>query len=208
MNRQLQVIKADGTTEEYVHTKVVGTIHNAFSAAGRPDIAMAEDLAEVVTYYLYQRQDRRQVSSSEILAVIKAVLTSTGYEAMAGALGEHALGRRLKRARTEVLAVDMREFADVERLYRTMPRPERMPWDKGRIVQDLTVESGMARQTARAVASAVEERVFNLGISLVPRSLIKQLVLGEAATMLQAQRELQAAASPLPPEGVLSEKDL
>ncbi len=208
MNRQLQVIKADGTTEEYIHTKVIGTIHNAFSAAGRPDIAMAEDLAEVVTYYLYQRQDHHQVSSSEILAVIKAVLTSTGYEAVAAVLGEHTIERRLKRARTEVLAVDVQNFADVERLYRMTPRPERMPWDKGRIVQELTIESGMARQTARAVASAVEERVFNLGMTLVPRSLIKQLVLGEAATMLQAQKELQTAVPPLPAESAPSEKDL
>jgi hypothetical protein len=68
-----------------------------------------------------------------------------------------------------------------------------VPWDKGRIVDALTVECGMARQTARAVASAVEERVFRMGISLVPRSLIRQLVLGEAVAMLQAQQELQPA---------------
>jgi len=204
MNRQLHVIKADGTTEEDIHTKVIGTIHNAFVAAGRPDIAMAEDLAEVVTYYLYRRQDQRQVSSSEILAVIKAVLTSTGYEAVAAILGEHTLERRLKRARTEVLAVDVQDFSDVERLYGTTPQPERMPWDKGRIVSDLLAASGMTPQTARAVASAVEERVFNLGMTLIPRSLIRQLVLGEAATLLQAQKELQTIP---PSQGVLNEKD-
>jgi hypothetical protein len=193
MNKQLRVIKADGSTEEYIHTKVIGTINNAFSAAGQPDIATAEDLAEVVTYYLYKRPDQRQVSTSEILTMIKAVLASTGCEAVAAALGEHALERRLRRARTEVLAVDVQDFADVERLYRARQVPERVPWDKGRIVDALTVECGMARQTARAVASAVEERVFRMGISLVPRSLIRQLVLGEAVAMLQAQQELQPA---------------
>jgi len=191
MNRQLQVTKADGTTEAYIHTKLVGTINNAFSATGRPDIAMAEDLAEVVTYYLYKKRDQRRVSSSEILSMIKVVLTSTGYESAAVALGEHAIGRRMKRARTEVLAVDVLEFADLERLNRTKQPPERMPWDKGRIVQDLTAESGIALETARAVASAVEERVFNMGMTAIPRSLIKQLVLGEAAAMLHAQRQLQ-----------------
>ncbi|MCX5647278.1 MAG: hypothetical protein NTZ17_21745 [Phycisphaerae bacterium] len=191
MNRQLQVTKADGTTEAYIHTKLVGTINNAFSATGRPDIAMAEDLAEVVTYYLYKKRDQRRVSSSEILSMIKVVLTSTGYESAAVALGEHAIGRRMKRARTEVLAVDVLEFADLERLSRTKQPPERMPWDKGRIVQDLTAESGIALETARAVASTVEERVFNMGMTAIPRSLIKQLVLGEAAAMLHAQRQLQ-----------------
>jgi hypothetical protein len=192
MNKQLRITKADGTTEEYIHTKVVGTINNAFSAAGRFDIAMAEDLAEVVTYYLYRQQDQRIVSTSEILSMIKAVLTSTGCEAAALALGEHAVERRLKRARTEVLAVDVLDFADVERLNRTGQPPARMPWDKRRIVQDLMAESGVPLQTARAVASTVEERVFNLGMTAVPRSLVKQLVLGETAAMLHAQQELQA----------------
>jgi len=188
MDKQLQVIKADGTTEEYLHTKVIGTINNALSAAGRPDITMAEDLAEVVTYYLYRRPEQRQVSSNEILAMIKAVLVSTGYEAAALALGEHVLDRRLKRTRTEVLALDVQSFHDVEDLSRSTP--QRMPWDKTRIVNDLTVESGMPRQTARAVAAQVEERIFKMGMSQVPRSLIKQLVLGEAAAMLRAQKEL------------------
>lgn len=192
MNKQLRVIKTDGTTEEYIHTKVIGTINNALAATGRADIAVAEDLAEVVTYYLYKKQGQRQVSSSEILSMIKAVLTSTGYEAAAVALGEHALERRMKRARTEVLAVDVLDFADLQRLSQAKQLPGRMPWDKTRIVQDLTAESGLPHQTARAVASTVEERVFNMGMMQVPRSLIKQLVLSEAAAMLHAQQELQA----------------
>jgi transcriptional regulator NrdR family protein len=205
MNKQLQVTKADGTTEEYIHTKVIGTINNAFSAIDRPDIAMAEDLAEVVTYYLYQQQDRHQVSTSEILTMVKVVLTSTGYEAAAVALGEHAIERRMKRARTEVLAVDVHDFADIQRLNRAGEPPARMPWDKSRIVHDLTAEAGVPLQTARAVAATVEERVFHMGMTVVPRSLVKQLVLGEAATMLQAQQELQAVqeqepAAPVPVE--------
>jgi len=37
----------------------------------------------------------------------------------------------------------------------------------------------------------VEEKIFNMGISLVPSSLIKQLVLGDTATVLRAQQQLQ-----------------
>jgi transcriptional regulator NrdR family protein len=192
MNKQLQVTKADGTTEEYIHTKVIGTINNACAAAGRPDMDMAEDLAEVVTYYLYKKQEQRRVSSSAILSMIKAVLTSTGHEAAALALGDYACERRLKRVRTEVLAVDVLDFADIERLYETRPPAARMPWDKGRIVQDLMTKSGITRQTARAVAAMVEERVFRMGMTVVPQSLIRQLMLGEAAAILRAQRELQA----------------
>jgi len=192
MRKQLQVIKADGTAEEYMHTKVIGTINNALTAVGRPDMTMAEDLAEVVTYYLYRKENQRRVCSGEILSMIQAVLASTGHETAAMALGDYAFERRLRRTRTEVLAVDVQEFADVERLYGTDPPPARMPWDKGRIVDDLTERSGIPRQVARAVASIVEERIFNMGMTRVPQSLIKQLMLGEAAAILRAQQQLQA----------------
>lgn len=192
MRKQLQVIKADGTTEEYMHTKVIGTINNALTAVGRSDMTMAEDLAEVVTYYLYRKENQRRVCSGEILSMIQAVLASTGHETAAMALGDYAFERRLRRTRTEVLAVDVQEFADVERLYRTDPPPARMPWDKGRIVDDLTERSGIPRQVARAVAAIVEERIFNMGMTRVPQSLIKQLMLGEAAAILDAQQQLQA----------------
>jgi len=191
MRKQLLVTKVDGTTEEYIHTKVVGTINNALTAAGHADMMMAEDLAEVVTYYLYRNQDRKDVGSSEILSMIKAVLVSTGFELAAVALGEHSLGRRLNRSRTEVLAVDVQDFADVERLYRTRRPPERVPWDKSRIIEELTDEMGLSRQTARVVAAMVEERIFNMGMTQVPQSLLKQLVLGEAVSVLRAQEELQ-----------------
>jgi hypothetical protein len=193
MKKQLEVSKSDGTTEEYLHTKVIGAINNALAASGRPDMAMAEDLAEVVTYYLYKQKGRRRVGSNDILSMIKAVLVSTGHGAAAMALGEHALERRLHRARIEVLDMDVRDFRDVERLFRTSDLAQRMPWSKGRIVRELTDESGLSPQIARAVAAMVEERVFNMGMTVIPRSLVRQLVLGEAATALRAEHELHTA---------------
>lgn len=97
------------------------------------------------------------------------------------------------RARTEVLAVDMQEFSDAQKLCQTRQPPARTPWDKGQIVHDLTTRFGVRRQTARTVASIVEERVFRMEITMVPLSLLKQLVLGETASMLRAERELQTA---------------
>lgn len=191
MNRQLRVSKSDGSTEAYLHTKVLGTINNAMTACGQGDMVMAEDLTEVVTFYLYNKHDRAVASSGEIFAMIKAVLTATGHEEAALALTKHAFERRLRRLRTEVLAVDIREFTDAEQLFGVGRAPERAAWDKGRIVQDLTERFGMPRRTARAVASGVEEKVFRMEMTMVPLSLIKQLVLGEAAALLHAERELK-----------------
>ncbi|MBN1359428.1 MAG: hypothetical protein JW993_02500 [Sedimentisphaerales bacterium] len=191
MKRQLRIIKADGTTEAYLHTKVIGTINNALAAVDQADTAVSEDLAEAVTFYLYNQPERRTVSSSEVFSMIKAVLTATGYEEAALALTKHAFERRLMRARTEVLDVEMREFSDAKKLCQTKQPPARARWDKAQIVHDLTTRFGVERQTARTVASLVEERIFRMELTMVPLSLIRQLVLGETASMLRAERELQ-----------------
>jgi len=193
MAKQLRVVKADGSTEAYLHTKVLGAINSALAAAGQPDMTLAEHLAEVVTFHLYQEAARRAVSSSEVFAMIKAVLVATGSQEAAAAITEHALERRLRRSRTEVIDVNVQDFADLGQLSQARHTPAGIPWDKTRIVYDLMTRSHLPRQIARVVASMVEERVFRLGMTSVPRSLIKQLVLGETAAVLHAQQELQTA---------------
>ncbi len=188
---QLKVIKTDGSVEEYLHTKIIGTISTALSAIGRADIYVAEELAEVVTFYLYKRQHRRTANSSEIFSIIKAVLASTGYDEAAAALSEHNFERRLKRSRVEVVSLDVEKLADAEMLCKNDHPDRRSRWDKTRIVKDLMEKHDLSRQIARTIASMVEEKIFNMGLMLVPASLIKQLVLSDTAAVLRAQNQLQ-----------------
>ncbi len=191
MKIQLKVVKADGSTEEYLHTKVIGTISNALADVGRLDMHIAEHLAEVVTYFLYHRQKQRRITTNEIFSIIKAVLTATKYEDAAIALSEYHFGRKLKRSRIEVAYVDVQQLSDADMLRSVEESNNRSRWDKSRIVADLVTKHGVPRQTARTIASMVEEKTFSMGITLVPASLIKQLVLGDAAAILRAQRQLQ-----------------
>jgi hypothetical protein len=191
MQIQLKVIKADGSLEEYSHTKVMGTINNALGKIGQADIYIAEQLSEVVTYYVYHRQNRRSVTSSEIFSIIKAVLTATNHEEAAVGLSEHHFERKLKRSRIEVVSIDIRELTDAELLAGAEGADGRCRWDKSRIIRDLVAKYELCRPTARVIASMVEEKIFNMGINLIPSSLIKQLVLGDTATVLRAQRQLQ-----------------
>ncbi|HUW18053.1 MAG TPA: hypothetical protein VMW16_01990 [Sedimentisphaerales bacterium] len=188
---QLRVMKADGSTEEYLHTKVIGTISNALAGIDQADIQTAEQLAEVVTYFLYHKQRPTVATSSEVLSIIKAVLTATGYEDAAVALSEHHLERRLRRSRIEVLCVDIQKLSDAELLAASQGSAQRCRWDKSIIAKDLVAKYNVGRQAARAIASMVEERIFNIGITLVPASLVKQLVLGDTAAVLRAERQLQ-----------------
>ena len=188
---QLKVIKADSSVEEYLHTKVIGAISNALAHIGQDDICIAEQLAEVVTYFLYHKQKTRRVTSSEIFSIIKAVLTETEYGEAAIALSEYHFERKLKRSRVEVVSVDIQQLSDAEMLCKAEKLAGRTRWDKSRIVEGLVTKHGVDRQTARMIASMVEQKVFSMGITLVPASLVKQLVLGDAAVVLHAERQLQ-----------------
>jgi transcriptional regulator NrdR family protein len=188
---RLKVVKADGSIEEYLHTKVIGAISNALAYDGQADIHVAEELAEVVTYFLYHGKNTRAVTSGEILSIIKAVLTATSYEDAAIVLSEHHFNRILKRSRIEVVSIDIQQLADAEMLYGVQQSPRRSRWDKSKIVNDLVTNYDISRQTARTIASMVEEKIFNIGLTSVPASLIKQLVLGDTAAFLRAQRQLQ-----------------
>ncbi|MGD2095535.1 MAG: hypothetical protein PVH77_11060 [Phycisphaerales bacterium] len=191
MQTQLKVIKADGGSEEYSHTKVMGAINNALGGIGQADVYIAEQLAEVVTYFLYHRQNHRTVTSGEIFSIIKAVLSATGYEDAAAGLSNYHYGRKLKRSRTEVVSIDIKELTDAERLAGAKETAGRYRWDKSVIIKDLVTKYELSPTMARAVAAMVEEKIFNTGINLVPTSLIKQLVLGDTAAILHAQRQLQ-----------------
>jgi len=191
MQTQLKVKKQDGAIEEYLHTKVMGTISNALASVGEADTFIAEQLAEVVTYYLYQKPRRRNVTTSEVFSIIKAVLTATGHDQAAILLSESNFERRIKRSRIQVASIDVQELTDAEMLARGNELDGKCRWDKSVIARDLTTKHGIARQTARTIASMVEEKVFRMGMTLVPASLIKQLVLGDAAAVLRAQEQLQ-----------------
>jgi transcriptional regulator NrdR family protein len=190
MKARLKVVKADGSIEEYLHTKVIGTISNALAHDGQADIYIAEQLADVVTYFLYHGKNQRTVTSSEILSIVKAVLTATEYEDAAVALSEHHFNRKLKRSRTEVVSIDVQQLADAEMLYGVQQSPHRSRWDKSKIVNDLVTNYNVSRQTARTIAAMVEEKIFSMGLTSVPAGLVKQLVLSDTAAFLRAQRQL------------------
>lgn len=191
-NMQLKVIKADGKAEEYLHTKIIGTFNKVLTETGAADIFLAEHLAEVVTYFLYHKRVQSVITAGEILSMVKVALMATGYEEAAMALNDHHCQRKLNRCRVEVVSVDVCELVDAKLIYGPDEFGDRSRWNKSRIVDDLVLNYNLDYQTARTVAAMVEEKIFNMGITQVPISLIKQLVLADTAAVLQAERQLAA----------------
>jgi transcriptional regulator NrdR family protein len=182
---QLKVVKADGSVEQYLHTKVIGTFSNALALIDQTNVFAAEQFAEAITFYLYRKRGVVTVTSNEIHLMAQAVLTATGYENAARALNEHRLNRQLKRGRIEVIDGDEPTAQDdAMRLCQ---------WNKSRIVKDLIRKDKIDRNLARAIASSVEEKVLNLGMTRIRRSLIAELVAADTDVLLQVQKQLQLA---------------
>ena len=172
---QLKVIKRDRSVEEYFHTKVIGTFNHALSMSGQADLFMAEQFAEAVTFYLHRKGEAVVITSDDIYLLVRSVLNTTGYEMAALAMDEWRMVRKLKRKRIEVITSES-DYAQ--------------RWDKSQIVADLIEHEGLDRSVARAIAASVEERVFNIGITHVTKTLIKQLVLADMSAMMLAESQL------------------
>jgi hypothetical protein len=170
---QLKVIKVDGGIEEYLHTKIIGTISNALAGSGHDSMFVAEQLAEAITYYLYNNNSGGAVGSGEIYSMIQAMLSTTGYDDAALVLNNYHYTRELMRHRIEVVNAD-----------------GRTSWNKSQIVHDLVSRHDMQRQTARTIASMVEEKVLRIGLGRVPTSLIRELVEIESEAILEAEQQL------------------
>jgi len=184
---QLRVIKVDGSRESYFHTKVFGAISNALAVVGTGNTDVAEELAGAVTYFFHHK-GQRHVRSDEIFSVIKACLSGTGNGRAAVAFSEHHHRRRIYRSRIEVVSVDGRQRYDTRQLCMARQGGRRERWNKSRIVESLLASTKMGRQTARAVAGMVEDKILNMQAIVVSTGLIEQLVLAESAAVFEAQR--------------------
>jgi len=166
--QQLQVIKADGSCEAYLHTKVIATFVNAFVEPAEKNTFLASELAESVTYYLYNNHNTATITSSEIFSIIKAVLSSTGFDFAAQVIAEYSHRRNLLRSRVQVVKACSTKIAGLAN--------NAEPWNKSKIINSLIAEQNLDPASARTVASLVEEKIVNSGFNIVPRDFIKFLV--------------------------------
>jgi len=179
---QLQVIKADGSKEPYLHTKVIATFVNAFVEPAEKNTFLASQLAESVTYYLYNSRNSETITSSEIFSIIKAVLSSTGFDFAAQVIAEHNHRRNLLRSRIQVVAkagsLRIAELAN-----------QSQPWNKSKIINSLITEQNFDQASARTIASLVEEKILDSGFHLIPADFVKFLVEWLMQSFMNAEQQ-------------------
>ena len=172
---QIRVTKVDGSTEAYLHTKVLGSLHRAMAAVQSDGLETAQMLSDAVTYFLYRQPQSDRLTTDQIHQMVLTVLNGGGFASAAEVLSAHRLNRQLQRRRISV--------AD----------SEQHAWDKGLIVRDLIGHYGLQRPLARAIAGTVEEKVLRMGAGQIRKGLIRHLVVTDLENMLDAHQELVAA---------------
>ncbi|OHB57213.1 MAG: hypothetical protein A2173_06490 [Planctomycetes bacterium RBG_13_44_8b] len=189
---QLKVIKADGSQERYLHTKVMAAFVNALAVPQEFDASIASHLAETVTFYLYNNHRKNKITSSEILSIIQAVLSSTGHDGAAANLAEHSRKRNLLRSRLEIAKYDMQEACTSIKMRKAVASPSIIRWNKSKIITDLIAEYNLDNTTARLVASMVEEKVLNSGLRCISTAFIRFLVVLQTQAILSAQQQMKS----------------
>lgn len=177
---QIRIVKSDGSIEPYLHTKVLGTFHHALALVNADNLYAAEQMAEAVTFYLYRKVSQGTLNTDKIHQMVSDVLASTGYPDAAEALSARRLARKLQRKRIEVIAdTGLCPTSAVA-----------THWDKTHIAHDLMNIHNVDRLLARAIASVVEEKILNMGMLRVRKSLIHQLVVADMESLMDAHRQL------------------
>lgn len=201
-NLPLQVKKRDGRIVPFDMRKIAEAIAKAFVATGEGDIRLATELADVVTMALSRRGPRKTNSEKgsvenrwvpsieEIQDLVERVLMETGYTQTAKS---YILYRDKRSQLRELVSVrDNETPTRSTNLQVQGSKGESQGWSKGRIVAALINEADLPRETAEAIASRVEKRVFESGIRRLSTSLIRELVDNELFEMgLESKRRRQ-----------------
>ncbi|MCO5167709.1 MAG: ATP cone domain-containing protein [Planctomycetes bacterium] len=171
------VKKRDGRIEPYDEARIVRAVLRAGRRYGTAEELerLAREIARAVTLFLARRPERAP-DTATVAQAMEEALDETGHGPIASAARDWRGWRRRRQAEVRVRdaapgAAD-RSATPVEVLSRTGARP----WTKQRIVQALTQQAELERESAEDVARAVEERVFAAGLNQISTTLLRELI--------------------------------
>lgn len=203
----LKVIKSDGVAEDYISSKVLRTLHSCLAKTEQDNITIAEQLTEATTFYLYNKADRKVITSSELHSILKVMLASSGFEAAAGNLHEHHYHRLMKRGRVFVVDIDIQTLYDAKMFHNIKDMGIFERWNKSKIVEWVLANTELDYLDARAVASAVEEKIFTTNLTCLTTGLIRQFVLAETAELIINSQSLNIPLVAVQNECLIADDD-
>ncbi|MBN1256696.1 MAG: hypothetical protein JXA52_03205, partial [Planctomycetes bacterium] len=172
------VRKRDGRVVPFDEKKIVDAIFSAARAVGGEDIHLAEELAGVVKLFLDKRFVEEVPEIEDIQDMVEKVLIETGHAKTAKAYILYRQKRAEARDHTRVRKQirQERSSTDLHLMVDPGSRAEYFSWDKPRIAKALSTEADLSADEAADIASVVEKRIINSGLSRISTNLIRELV--------------------------------
>jgi hypothetical protein len=176
MGRIHQVREPDGSLSPYRERKIAESIRRALSDAGSDDPALADELAGVVSLFLERAHpDAGQPPRvSDIQDVTERVLRETGHDAAARRFRKIRAQR--EELRDQIVVRDARHPASGDVAAGDGAAGETSRWSRSRLARSLSETLEVPGPVAEEVASAVERKVFALGLKSVTADLVRHLV--------------------------------
>ncbi|MFH1708280.1 MAG: ATP cone domain-containing protein [Planctomycetota bacterium] len=171
--RPAQVIKRDGSVVPFDESKIADAVYAAARAVGGRNFRLAQKLAAAVTDALGATFDGERINIEDIQDTVEKVLIEAGHARTAK---EYILYRQKRtELRRQILVREGGTAAPVVEV--DMRSADKLaPWDKGRISSALIREFQVPPGVACDVASSVEAKIFQSGITRISTGLIRELV--------------------------------
>ena len=174
-----QVRKRSGRAVNFDQSKISDAIFKAAQAVDGADRTLAEELSDVVVMFLEKQYGADGVPTiEEIQDMVEKVLIETGHAKTAKAYILYRERRSRIRDLVQVRKqlIEQNSATDIALMVDPATRDEHQPWNKELIALALEEEADVPSQTARQIASAVEQRVLASGMQRISTSLIRELV--------------------------------
>ncbi|MCX5758569.1 MAG: ATP cone domain-containing protein [Candidatus Hydrogenedentes bacterium] len=183
------IVKRDGTRAPFDKRKIAGAIFRAAESIGGADRGLADSLASAVALYLAKTLQGCTPNVDQVDDAVERVLVEMGHVRTAlvytRCRERRARERRLRNGDSRTL---LRELDDARRL-RTQGALEDVPpllvrtsaetlasWDRARIVDALTRETGLDVERAETIARDVEQQIMDARVRTLTAPLIRELV--------------------------------
>jgi ribonucleoside-triphosphate reductase len=170
--------KREGQLVEFDKKKIIEAIFAAMLVAGEKNKTISEKVTDQVIVKLEKRFKDKVPHVEEVQDVVEEVLIREGMVKVAKAY----ILYRDKRSRVrESLKVrkkveNHKSTTDLSLLVSTPTSEDIFPWDRKKIVQALVKEAELSLNVSTKIAKAVEKKLFDLGLSEISTSLIRELV--------------------------------
>ncbi len=172
------VLKRNGEKVDFSIDKITEAIYKAAKAVGGEDRALAEELANAVSFFLDKTFSDDFPTVEEIQDVVEKVLIETGHAKTAKAYIIYRSQRnRIRQAHSGYIdpASMKTDSTDLALFVRTSA-DDIVGWDRDRIIAALVKETGLNTRIARKISLEIEEQIIYSKIETITAPLIREMV--------------------------------